>query len=57
MATSAVEAVTVGSHEDTSTASLGGTLIAETFNFPITVDLVILQNSQLDPMKDYMLTS
>ena len=42
----------MGSHEDTSTAGLIGTLVAETLNFSITVDLVILQNSQLGPIKE-----
>jgi len=44
---STVEAVPMGSQEETSTASLAGAIIAEPFNFSITVDLVILQNSQL----------
>lgn len=35
------------SHEDTSTAGLGRALAAEALNLSVTVDLVVLENSQL----------
>jgi len=46
MAATAVLAVVHGSHEDTSTASLGGALSAQTLDLAVTVDLVVLEHSQ-----------
>jgi hypothetical protein len=36
-----------GSHENTSTTLLGGALASETLDLAVTVDLVVLEDSQL----------
>ena len=49
MALSAVLPVVHGSHEDTGTAGLGWALAAETLDFSVTVNLVVLEDSELGP--------
>ena len=47
-AATAVLTVVVPSHEDTSTAGLGGALTTETGDLAVTIDLVKLENRQFD---------
>lgn len=47
VATTTVLAVVHGSHEDTGTALLSRALTAQTLNLAITVNLVVLEDSQL----------
>jgi hypothetical protein len=51
VAATTVLAVLHGSHEDTGTASLLGALAAETLDLSIAVNLVVLKDSQLGPIK------
>ena len=46
MASTAILSVVHGSHEDTSSAILVGTLSSQSLDLAITIDLVILENSQ-----------
>merc|ERR1712244_110574 len=47
-ALAAILAIEHGSHEDTSSTLLGGTLAPQTVDLAVVVDLVVLQHSELD---------